>query len=137
MLIVTNNQSHSWLKSTANMKISFDASVLRITYEGLTNFQSFLEFDRHSSKSLSKDCSKNIDVIVADVPNGIAAKNAVSGTNIRTISIRRLVVPTNAVKYYIEIGQTTNFQNMHYVNVLGYFKTDYDDYVLLKKQTSP
>ena len=26
---------------------------------------------------------------------------------------------------------------MHYVNVLGEFKTDYDAYVLLKKQTSP
>ena len=28
------------------------------------------------------------------------------------------------------------FDNMQYVNVLGYLKTDYDDYVLLKKQTS-
>ena len=26
---------------------------------------------------------------------------------------------------------------MHYINVLGDFKTDYDAYVLLKKQTNP
>ena len=29
---VTNNQYHLWLKSNANMKLSFDASVLIITY---------------------------------------------------------------------------------------------------------
>ena len=36
MPIVTNNQYRVWLKSAANMKLSSDASVLNITYEGLT-----------------------------------------------------------------------------------------------------
>ena len=44
MIIVTNNKYRSWLKSAVNMKLSSDAYVLRITYEGLTNFQSFMEF---------------------------------------------------------------------------------------------
>ena len=53
------------------MKLSSNASLLRITHEGLKNFQSFIDFDRDSIKSLSKYCSKNIDTIVTDVPNGI------------------------------------------------------------------
>ena len=85
MPIVTNNQYSSWLKSAANMELSSDAFVLRITYEGLTNFQSFMDFNHNSIKSLSKSCSKDIDKIVDDVPNGIAAKIAVLGTNISTI----------------------------------------------------
>ena len=99
MQTVTNNHNWLWLKSAVNMKLSNDASVLRINYAGLTNFQSFVDFDRDSIEYLSKSCSKNIDAIVADVPNGIVAKHAVPGTNTSTISIRRLVFATNAVKY--------------------------------------
>ena len=91
------------------MKLSSNALVLRITYEGLTNLQSFMDFDRDSIKSLSKACSKNIDRIVADIPNGISAENAVPGINDSMISIRRLVVATNAVNYYTAIGRTTDF----------------------------
>ena len=101
------------------MKWSSDASELRITYEGLTSFQSFMEFDHDSIKSLSKAFSKDIDEIVADTPNWIAVKNTVPGTNISTISIRRLIVATNAVKYYTEMRWMPDFNNMHYVNVLG------------------
>ena len=114
MPIVTNNQHRSWLKRAANMKLSSDASVLRITYEGLTHFQFFMDFD----------C--NIIEITADVPNMISAKKSVPGTNIRMISICRLVVATNAVKYYTVIERTSEFDIMHSVNVLGEFKTDYD-----------
>ena len=39
MPIVTNNQYRLWLKITVNMKLSSNASVLSITYEGLTKFQ--------------------------------------------------------------------------------------------------
>ena len=134
---VTNAQFRSWLKSAANMKLSSDASVLRITHEGLTNFESFMDFDRDSIESLSKACSKSIDAIQADQANGIAAENAVPGTNISTISIRRLVVAAQAVKYYNAINRIPDFENMHYVDVLSNFKADHDAYVLLKKQTSP
>ena len=96
-----------------------------------------MDFDSDSIESFSKYCSKNTDRIIADLPNGIAAGNAVPRTNISAISIFRLVVATNAVKYYTAIGRTPDFYNMHYVNVLGEFKTGYDTYILLKKQTSP
>ena len=128
MLIVTNNQFRSWLKSAANMKLSSNASVLRIIYEIITNFQFLMDFDRDqdSIKSISKYCNKNIDAIVVDFPTGISAKNAVPGMKISTISIRRLVVATNAVKYCNKIGQKPDFENMRYVNVLGEFNTDFD-----------
>ena len=100
--------------------------MLRITYEGLTNFQSFMDFDRNSIESLLKGCIKDIDRIFADVPNRIAAENAVPGKNISAISILWLVVATNAVNYYTAIWRTTDFENMHYVNVIGEFKIYYD-----------
>ena len=137
MPIVTNNEYCSWKKSAVNMKLSSDTSVMRITYEVLTKFQSFMDFNSNIIESLSKACTMNIDRIIADVPNGIAAKNAVRRTNIITISIRPLVVATNTVRYYTSIGQTPNFDNTYYVNVFGEFKTDYNAYILLKKKTSP
>ena len=119
------------------MKLSMDSSVTRITYEGITNFASFLDFDRESIETLSKACSRPIDEIQVDVANGIAAENAVPAANISTISIRRLVVATGAVKYYTSIDRVPDFDNMHYVDVLSDFKVDYDAYMLLKKQDSP
>ena len=70
------------------MKISSYAYVLRIVYEVLTKFKSFIEFDCNSIESLLKSCSKNIDRIIYDVPNGIAAKTTIPGMKISTISIR-------------------------------------------------
>ena len=95
--IVTNNQFLLWLKIDANMKLYSDASVLRITYEGLTDFQSLMDFYRDSIESLFKASINNIDAILYDVPNGIASKNAVPGMNISTISVLRLIVATNDV----------------------------------------
>ena len=52
MPIVRNNQYYSWLKSAANMKLSSNASVLKIAYAGLIDFQSFMDFYHNSIKSL-------------------------------------------------------------------------------------
>ena len=134
---VTNANYRNWLKSAANMKLSSDAAVLRLTYEGITNFDSFLDFDRESIESLSKACARTIPAIAADDNNGIAAEAEIPGANLSTISIRRLVVATHAVKYYTSIGRTPDFDNMHYVNVLSAFRTDYEAYMLLRKQDAP
>ena len=66
----------------------------------------------------------------------ITVENAVPGMNISTISIHQLVVATNAVKYYTSIGGMPKFDNMHYINVLGEYSTDYNAYILLNKKTS-
>ena len=116
------------------MKLSSDVSVLRITYAGLTDFHSFADFDSDGINSISKACSKNIDRTIADVPNGISAKNTVTAMNTSTISIQQLVVATNDVKNYTVIGLMPDFENMHYVNVIVEFKTDYYAYALTKKK---
>ena len=41
------------------------------------------------------------------------------------------------MKYYTVIVRTPDFDNMHYINVLEEFKTDYGAYFLLEKKTSP
>ena len=102
MPIVKDKQYRFWLKSAANMKLSSHASVMRITYE-------VLDFNFNIIESLLKYCSKNIDGVVTDVPNRIASKNDFLGANIRIISNRILVVPTNSVKYYTAIRRTLDF----------------------------
>ena len=42
----------------------------------------------------------------------------------------------NDVKYDTAIGRMPGFYHMHYVNVLDYFKTDCNAYVMVKKQTT-
>ena len=133
----TNPAFRNWLKSAVNMKLTSDAAVLRITYEGITNYESFLDFDRDSIEALSKACAQAIPAVIADAANHIEAENAVPAANISTISIRRLVVATNAVKFYTSIGRTPTAANMHYSNVLSGFKTDHEAYQLLRKQDAP
>ena len=45
---VTNASFRNWLKRGSNMKLSSDAAVVRITHEGITDFRSFLDFDKES-----------------------------------------------------------------------------------------
>ena len=108
---VTNTQLRGWLKSVGNMKLLSDVSVLHIIYEGITNFDSFTDFDRESIESLGNACIKTIDVIIADPLNGIQGENEVSGTTISTISIRRLVVATHAFKYNRSFGRVPDYDN--------------------------
>ena len=72
-----NNTFKAWLKANVNMTLASDAAVLRITYEGMTDFSSLLDFDRESIEALSKACSKTIPAVAEDVANGIAAENEV------------------------------------------------------------
>jgi hypothetical protein len=127
----------NWLKGGTNMKLSSNSAVTRITYEGITDFRSFLDFDRESIESLAKSCSKDIVAIEADEANNVEAEPAVAGANLSSISVRRLVIAMHAMKYYDAIGRVPTDANMHYGNVLSGFKSDYEAYVLLKKQDEP
>ena len=127
----------SWLKSNVNIKLASDAAVLRLTYEGVTDYGTLLDFDRDSIEALAKACSKTIPAVAEDVVNGIAAENEVPGANVSSISICRLVVAMHAVKYYDSIDRVPTAANMHYSNILTGFKTDHEAYALLKKQDKP
>ena len=133
----TTNSFKAWLKQSTNMKLSSDAAVTRILYEGVTDFPSLLDFDRESIEALSKACSKTIPAITADIPNHVAAEVEIPGANISSISIGRLIVAMNATKYYSAVQRATTVANMHYGNVLTGFKMDFDAYILLRKQEDP
>ena len=133
----TNAAFRNWLKGGNNIKLSSDAAVLRLTHEGITDFNSFLDFDRDSIEALPKACSRSIDAMMADVANNVVAEPAVPGANINSLAVRRLVVAMLATKYYDSIGRAPTEVTMHYNNVLKGFKEDYDAYALLKKQDSP
>ena len=119
------------------MKLSSDAAVLRITHEGITNYESLLDFDKESIQKLPVTCRSGIPAITADAPNGIAAEAAIPGANINSISVRRLIVASNAVTYYTSIGRSVTAANMHYTQVLSDFKVEWEDYEKLRKADEP
>ena len=127
----------TWLKSSNNMKLNSDAAVTRITYEGITNYDSLQDFDKSSIESLPKTCINTIPAIPEDLAAGIAAEPEVVGANISTISVRRLIVASNAANYYKSIGRTMASANMHYGNILSNFKVEWESYQDLKTKDEP
>ena len=103
-MVNTTVAFRTWLKSNPNMKLSSDAAVLRLTHEGITNLESLTDFDDKAIKLLPKVCKDEIDAIIADIPNGIAAEPAVNGANISSISVQHLIVAADAAHYYQAIG---------------------------------
>ena len=126
-----------YLKSANNIKLSSDAAVNRIIYEGLTNFDSLTDFDKKSIESLTATCKERIPAITADAAAGITAEIAIAGANISSISIRRLIIAYYAAKYYTSIGRTMSTACMHYANVLADFKVDHEAYKALKEDDAP
>jgi hypothetical protein len=127
----------SWLKSNTGMKLSSDAAVNRIIYEGITNYESLLDLDIKSIQSLPSICKEAIPAITADDAADIAAENAVPGANINTITTRRLIIAMHASSFYSSINRVMNPQSMHYTNVLSNFKVEWEDYESLIKQDDP
>ena len=79
-MVQTTAAFRNWLKFNPNMKLSSDAAVLCITHdEGITKYESLLDFDKKSIQKLPVTCRSGIPVIIADAPNGIAAEAAVAG----------------------------------------------------------
>ena len=77
----------SWLKSASNIKLSSDAAVTRITYEGVTKFSSLQDFDKKSVESLASICKEKIPTVTADPANGISEEIKITGANTPSISI--------------------------------------------------
>jgi hypothetical protein len=136
-MVNTTAAFRAWLKANPNMKLSSDAAVLRITHEGITSLDSLTDFDDKSIKLLPKVCKDDINAIVADPANGIAAENAVNGANVSSISVQRLIVAADAARYYQAIGRTPTIANMHYQNVLQNFKLEWEAYEAVKKEDDP
>ena len=79
---ITTQAFKGWLKSSNNVKLNLDASVLRLTREGFTNFASLSEFDEKSLENLPSVCENSIPVIKLDPTKSIASGANVSGANV-------------------------------------------------------
>ena len=126
-----------FLKSNPNMRLMSDAAVVRVTYEGVTSYESLADFDKDSLKELARNCRTTIPAVVEDADAGIGAEPEVQGTVISTQSLVRLQVACKAVKYYISVGRTPDGDSLHYANVLQHFKLADEAYEQLKDQDSP
>ena len=136
-MVVVSAGFRSWLKSSTNMKLSSDASVVRVTHEGITDFRSLVDFDKETMQNLPRVCKQRIDAIAADPANNIQAEPEVPGANVSSISVQRLIVACNAARYYHSIGRTMTTGNMHYTNILTNFKVEYEAYEVMKKEDDP
>ena len=99
-------QFKAWLKANVNIKLSSDAAVLRITKEGITGWDSLIDFDKKSIERLPSICKEKIPEILADAANGINQEAEVPRANISSIAVRRLIVAVNASVYYSAISRT-------------------------------
>ena len=91
-MVTTSATFRSWLKASTNMKLSSDASVFRVTHEGITSYDTLVDFDKAAIKNLPRLCKESINAIAADMENNVQAEAAVPGANVNSISVQRLIV---------------------------------------------
>ena len=53
-MMTTSATFRSWIKASTNMKLSSDASVLRVTHEGITSYDTLVDFDKVAIKNLPR-----------------------------------------------------------------------------------
>ena len=85
-----------------------------------------------SIESLASTCEENIPAMIVDPENGISEEIEIAGTSVSSISICRLIVASNAVKFYVSVGRIMTNSNMYYTNVLQDFKLEHEGYSTLK-----
>ena len=127
----------SWLKASTNMKISSDTSVLRVTHEVITSYDTLVDFDKAAIKNLPRVCKGSIDAIAADIANNVQAEAAVPGANVSSISVQNLIVAANAARYYASINNTMDASSMNYENVLSTFKIEWEAYKEIMSEDDP
>ena len=136
-MVSTSATFRSWLKASTNMKLGSDASVLRVTHEGITSYDTLVGFDKAAIKNLPRLCKGSIDTIAADMAKNVKAEAAVPGANAGSISVQRLVVVANAARYYASIGRTMDASSMHYGNFLSAFKIEWEAYKAIMSEDDP
>ena len=94
-MVTTSATFRSWLKASTNMKLRSSASVLRVTHEGITSYDTLADFDKAAIMNLTRVCKGSIDAIAADVANNVQAEAALPSANVSSISVQRLIVAAN------------------------------------------
>ena len=122
----------NWMKANTGMKLITDSAYNRTVSEGITSFDSLLDFDKKSIQTLPTVCKVTITAIREDLATGQPNEPAVPGANVSVISTQRLIVAMHAAKYYTAIGRDMSPINMHWTHVLSLFKDEWEDFESLK-----
>ena len=64
-MVTTSATFRYWLNASTNMKLSSDALVLRVTHEGITSYDTLVDFNKVDIKNLPRVCKGSIDAIAA------------------------------------------------------------------------
>ena len=80
------------------MKLISDASVLRLTHEGIDKFESLSDFDKKSIHHLPSTCKDSIPAIDAYTSNNVGANAFFAGESTSSISVSRLITSVNDEK---------------------------------------
>ena len=97
-MVTTSATFRSWIKASTNMKLISNASVIRVTHEGITSYDTLVYFDEAAIKNLPRVCKGYIDAIAADKSNNVQSEAAVPGANVSSVYVQRLIVATNAAR---------------------------------------
>ena len=133
-MLVTTQAFKGRLKSSNNMNLSSDDSVLCLTHEGITNFTSLSDFDKKRIKNLPGVYKNRIPVIEADAINRIASETFVFGASVSSTLVISPFIAVNSAKYYGSISRVMNPQNIASTSVLAKIKIEYEAYLSVKDE---
>ena len=136
-MVTASATFRSWLKASTNTKLRSDASVLRVTHEVITSYDTLVDFDKAAIKNLPRVCKGSINEIAADMANNVQAESAVQGANVSSISVQRLIVAANVARYYASIGRTMDASSMQYGKLLFTFKIEWEAYKAIMSEDDP
>ena len=125
-MVTTSATLRSLLKVFTNMKLRSDASVIRVTHEGITSYDTLVDFDKAAIKNLPRVCKGFIDTIAADIANNVQAEAAVPGANVSSISVQRIIVAAKSAQNYASIDRTMIASSMHHGNVISTFNIEWE-----------
>ena len=128
-MLVTNKTCNVWLRSSNNVKLSSDASLLGLTHEGIANFASLSDFYKNSIHHFPNIFKNRIPFIDADTSNNIGTEVVFSWANTSSISASRLITAVNSARYCGSIARVMNYHNMSY-SVWLYVKNEDESKVL-------
>mmetsp|Transcript_29643 Transcript_29643/g.45321 ORF Transcript_29643/g.45321 Transcript_29643/m.45321 type:complete len:161 (-) Transcript_29643:1644-2126(-) len=125
----------AWLKASTNMKLSSNGAVLRLTKEGITNFESLTDFDKESIESLLRTYKETTRAITADAPNGIAAESSIPGAKPKF----NLRSPSHHCYECCRVVYLYRKDNVSQIDgvILKPFKVEWDTYQDLHEQDEP
>ena len=85
------------------MKLSSGKAISCLVAEGINNYEALLHFDKKTLQYSPTIFKEKTAAIVADASAGITAEASVASANISLISVQRIIIASNVVKYYTSV----------------------------------